>query len=92
MKWPQQRHNPGRFAEIILLIQKTFAGCAATPKSRRFSKLFHEIQFTLERQLMTLLPFSIEAGQLVYRAKVKITGARYEFLVFAATWFWLTKS
>jgi hypothetical protein len=91
-----QRTPPSEPATIAKQVRKPNRGAQLPPHailqsstSTSASWLFHfqdkrpphEIQFNLERQLMTLLPFSIEAGQLVYRAKVKITGARYEFLL-----------
>src|SRR5688572_4263428 len=40
-----------------------------------------DIQFLLERDLMTLMPPVIESGKLVCRANVKKTGAPYSFLL-----------
>jgi hypothetical protein len=40
-----------------------------------------EIQFQLERALMTLMPPGIEEGKLACRANAKITGAQYSFLL-----------
>ena len=40
-----------------------------------------EIQFQLERALMTLMPPGIEEGKLVCRANPKINGAQYSFLL-----------
>lgn len=40
-----------------------------------------DIQFQLERALMTLMPPRIEAGKLVCRANAKVNGARYSFLL-----------